>query len=258
MGTGRDLGPKGAKSVPKKVIMPKFGSVILFSIFVIAQSFATAPPPSLTLVRKIPHTGYSEGIDFANGFIWSATPELLRKIDPATGQVVKTFAPATRYSESLSWWGNVLWNVSYSDNGIYRGSLAGEGFKFERKGQTAEVHAWGLTHDDKHLIMTGDHGSNKLYFYNPKTLKLDRTLTAEKKDLEDLAWDGKGIWTSSFTAERGRIFRINPKTGKQDGIFTIPEPEMCPIVDGIAVEGKNLWFTGKNCPSLYQVKNPLL
>lgn len=258
MGTGRDLGPKGAKSVPKKVIMPKMGSVVFFSIFVVAQSFATAPPPSLTLVRKIPHTGYSEGIDFAEGFIWSATPELLRKIDPATGQVVKTFAPATRYSESLSWWGKVLWNVSYSDNGIYRGNIAGDGFKFERKGQTAEVHAWGLTHDDKHLIMTGDHGSNKLYFYNPKTLKLERTLTTEKKDLEDLAWDGKGIWTSSFTAERGRIFRINPKTGKQEGTYTIPEPEMCPVIDGVAVEGKNLWITGKNCPSLYLVKNPML
>jgi glutamine cyclotransferase len=71
-----------------------------------------------------------------------------------------------RYSESLSWWGNVLWNVSYSDNGIYSGNLASNGFKFERKGQTSEVHAWGLTHDDKHLITTGDHGSNKLYSYS--------------------------------------------------------------------------------------------
>lgn len=258
MGTGRGLGPKGAKSVPKKVIMPKWVSVLGFFSFVFSQSFASAPSPNLTLVRKIPHTGYSEGIDFANGFIWSATPEILRKIDPATGQVVKTFAPATRYSESLSWWGNVLWNVSYSDNGIYSGTLAGDAFTFSRKGQTAEVHAWGLTHDDKHLIMTGDHGSNKLYFYNPKTLKLERTLIIEKRDLEDLAWDGKGIWTSSFTAERGKIFRVNPKTGKLDGIYQIPEPEMCPVVDGIAAEGKSLWLTGKNCPSLYLVKNPLL
>jgi glutamine cyclotransferase len=51
---------------------------------------------------------------------------------------------------------------------------------------------------------------------------------------------------------------VHPKTGKVEGLYTIPEPEMCPVIDGIAVEGKSLWITGKNCPSLYLVKNPLL
>lgn len=254
MGSSHIFGPKGSLPVPQKGSRKFWCQEILILFFSLSSVFAKSSPTGLTSVKKIPFSGYSEGIDFHGGYLWSALPNVMRKIDPKSGEVLETFAPPTSYSESLTWWGKELWNVSYADNGIYRGQPGA----MKRVGSTPEVHAWGIAHDGKSLILTGDHGSNKLYFINPKSLKTERILTVEVSDLEDLAWDGKGIWTSSFTAHRGKIFRVDAKSGKIQGVFDIPEPEMCPVVDGIAVEGEFLWIVGKHCPSIYKVKNPLL
>lgn len=210
---------------------------------------------TLEVIRKIPHTGYSEGLDYHEGYLWHALPREIVKIDPSDGTVLLRFQPASQYSESVMWFLGYLWNVSYSDNHIYAATLEGRTLKFGKVGTVPEVHAWGLTHDGKSIIVTGNY-SNKLYFLNPKTLQIEKTLTTPVKDLEDLAWDGVGIWSSSFSTYRGQIFRIDPKSGDVRQFFSIPNPEECPIVDGIAYDGKNLWITGKNCASIYYVKKP--
>ncbi len=212
---------------------------------------------TLKVVRTIPHSGYSEGLDFHEGYLWNALPKEILKIDPKDGSVVARFAPASEYSESVTWFRGGLWNLSFSDNGIYRGTLANGQLKFKKMGTVPQVHAWGITHDGKQLIVTGDY-SHQLFFLNPDTAKLVRTLDTNGKDLEDLAWDGEGIWTSSFTQDVGQVFRINPKTGKRSQLYSLPDRQACPVIDGIAFDGKNLWITGKHCPSLYYVEMPTL
>jgi glutaminyl-peptide cyclotransferase len=208
---------------------------------------------TLELIRKIPHSGYSEGLDFHDGYLWHALPKFILKIDPKDGEIVSRFTPPTEYSESLAWFRGKLFNLSFSDNGIYVGGLNKDSLKLEKKGQTPEVHGWGITHDKKHLIITGDY-SSKLYWLDPKTLKIVRTLETNAKDIEDLAWDGKLIWTSSFTTDRGHIFSIDPESGKILAKYPLSNPEECPVIDGIAYDGKAFWITGKECPSIYYVK----
>jgi len=210
---------------------------------------------TLELIRKIPHSGYSEGLDYHEGYLWNAFPQEIKKIDPKDGTVVAVFKPASEYSESLAWVGETLWNVSFSDNGIYTGKLDGTRMNFQKKGTVPEVHAWGLVYDGKYLIATGNY-SSKLYFLDLKTLKTVKTVMTNAKDIEDLAWDGKWIWASSFTTESGKIFRIHPETGKVEGVYALPQPEECPIVDGIAYDGRGLWVTGKQCPAVYYLKKP--
>lgn len=221
----------------------------------LASALHAADPKNLKVLRQIPHTGYSEGLDFHEGFLWRALPKTIAKISPQDGSVVSQYTPATDYSESVVWVGGSLWNVSFSNNGLYRGTLKGGELKFQRVGDVPEVHAWGMTHDGTHLIVTGDY-SHKLYFLDTKTGKRVRTVETERKDLEDLAWDGTGIWASSFTQHRGQIFRIDPKTGKSSGLYRLPDAESCPVVDGLAIDGKTLWVTGKQCPAIYQVELP--
>jgi len=212
---------------------------------------------TLELIRKIPHSGYSEGLDFYEGYLWNALPKQILKIDPKDGAVLKRLTPSSDYSESLTWFENSLWNLSFSDNGIYRGRINARGeIKFNKTGSTPEIHGWGITHDGKHLILTGDY-SSKLYFIDPRKLSVVRKLETQGKDLEDLAWDGHWIWTSSFTSERGKIFAIDPLNGKIVGTFALPD-DSCPIIDGIAYDGKALWVTGKECPSIYYLKKPSL
>lgn len=211
---------------------------------------------TLEVLRQIPHSGYSEGLHFHKNFLWHALPQAIVQIDPKDGTVVRTYQPATKYSESLVWVGETLWNVSFSDNGIYKGTLTRDGLSFKRAGSVPEVHAWGLEYDGKYLVVTGDY-SDKLYFLDPKTLQVAKTLTVPIKDLEDLAWDGEGFWASSFTSHRGTIFHINPKNGSIGALYALPDPEKCPVIDGIAYDGKGLWLTGKHCASLYYVKRPV-
>lgn len=180
---------------------------------------------------------------------------MIVKIDPKDGTVLQRFTPASDYSESVAWWGKTLWSVSFSDNGIYAGVLKGDQIPFKRRGSTPEAHAWGVTHDDRHLILTGNYSAN-LYFMDPKTLKVVKKITSPVKDLEDLAWDGKGIWASSFSSYRGQVFRIDPNTGRIDEFFSLPDPSDCPVIDGIAYAPEGLWITGKHCPSIYLVKKP--
>lgn len=242
-----NFAPKTNSAAKRPLAVP----VIVFCLFWAAPVLAE----KLEILRKIPHTGYSEGLDYHEGFLWHALPKEIVKIDPKDGTIVDKFKPGSEYSESVVWIAGKLFNVSFSDNGIYVGGLVNGKLNFERKGTTPEIHSWGLTYDGKHLIMTGNY-SDTLYYYDPKTLKKVRELKTNKADLEDLAWDGKGIWTSSFTTDKGSIFRIDPKTGKAGKTYALPSVDDCPIIDGIAYDGKNLWITGKNCLSLYYVNLP--
>jgi glutamine cyclotransferase len=226
------------------------------SAFLLTGPYAAyAAKNTLKVIRVIPHSGYSEGLDYRDGFLWHALPKAILKIDPADGQIVARYKPATEYSESIVWLNKHLWNVSFSDNGLYRGTLKGDTFVFTRVGSVPEVHAWGLEAKGSELVVTGDY-SNKLYFLSSKTGALVKTLVTEGKDLEDLAWDGKGFWSSSFTTHRGSVFRISPASGKIGPLYSLPDPESCPVIDGIAYDGKHLWITGKECASIYCVERP--
>jgi glutamine cyclotransferase len=222
--------------------------------------FSIQGSKKLELIRKIPHSGYSEGLDFYDGFLWHALPKEILKIDPKEGSILKRFTPASDYSESLVWFLGDLWNVSFSNNNLYRGKLSNQKLSFKKVSTVPEVHAWGMAHDNKNIILTGDY-SDKLYFIDPKTFKTTKTLSVKTKEgtpvsaLEDLAYDKEGfIWTSSFTTYRGQIFKINPK-GIVEEFYDLTDKEDCPIIDGIAYDG-NLYVTGKNCPSIYYFKYP--
>lgn len=229
--------------------------MLLFLIFISLTSFAEK---KLEVIKKIPHSGYSEGLDFYSGFLWNAFPKVIKKIDPKDGQVVESFLPASEYSESILFFNNKIWNVSFSDDGVYTADIKSK--KFKRVGSTPEVHGWGLAHNGKEILLTGNF-SDKIYFLDPQTIKVKKTLSVTYKgipvkDLEDLAFDGKYIWSSSFSAHRGQVFNIDPMSGKVGQFFSLPNAEECPVIDGLASEGNSLWITGKECPSLYQVKIP--
>lgn len=210
---------------------------------------------TLEVINKIPHSGYSEGLDFHQGFLWNALPQKIVKIDPKDGAVIESHLPATEYSESLKWAADRIWNLSFKTKGLYRGQMKKGQLVFEKIGEVPEDCGWGIEKVGQEFVTTGNF-SNKLYFFNPENKKWTKTLITEGVDLEDLAWDGKTLWTSSFSSYRGTIFSINIKTGKIEGFWELPQKEECPIVDGIAFDGKTLWITGKECPSIYQVKIP--
>lgn len=235
------------------MLMTSLRYTVLLLVFAVAP-FAGAAE-KLKVLRTVPHSGYSEGLDWHEGFLWHALPKETVKIDPKDGTVVARFAPSTEYNESLVWFKGVPYQVSFHDDGIYRGKLANGQLEWTRVGKTPEVHAWGSTHDGKHVILTGNY-SKKLYFFDAKDWKVVRTIETPVADLEDLAWDGQRIWSSSFTQYPGTIFPIDPKTGAVTSFYELPEPAECPVIDGLAWDGEALWLTGKQCANIYRVERP--
>jgi glutamine cyclotransferase len=232
------------------------GALVAGAIFCVLSP-AEPEVQVLESMRKIPHSGYSEGLDYHQDFLWHALPKKILKINPKDGSVLQEFKPATEYSESIKWAFRKIWNLSFSDNGLYSASLSLGSFKFEKMATLPEAHGWGIEQVGKELVVTGNF-SSKLYFFNPKAKKWTRTLQTQAKDIEDLAFDGKRLWASSFTEDRGRIFSIDLVSGQITEKWELQEQENCPIIDGIAFDGKSLWITGKECPSIYQVKLPPL
>ncbi|NBX76010.1 MAG: hypothetical protein EBQ92_05605 [Proteobacteria bacterium] len=210
---------------------------------------------TLEVINKIPHSGYSEGLDFYQGFLWNALPQRIVKINPTDGSLIESYAPATEYSESIKWVSGKLWNLSFKNKGLYQGQLKDKQLVFEKVGEVPEDCGWGIEKVGREIVMTGNF-SNKLYFYDPEHRKWTKTLVTDGVDLEDLAWDGKRLWTSSFSTHRGTIFSVDIQTGKIQSFWELPQKEECPIIDGIAFDGKSLWITGKECSSIYQVKVP--
>ena len=170
--------------------------------------------------------------------------------------LLREIEPPSSYSESVAWRDGELWNVSYDNANIYVGTpLVGGDFSWRIAGTTPEIHGWGITHDPTHVIVTGN-GTPFLYFLDPVTTQVVRTVETPIDDLEDLAWDRGAIWASSYSAYSGQFFRLNPWSGEVVDVFSLPDPAECPIVDGIAVDGSTLYVTGKDCPWTWVYEMP--
>ncbi|MDA3798246.1 MAG: glutaminyl-peptide cyclotransferase [Kiritimatiellae bacterium] len=124
---------------------------------------------------------------------------------------------------------------------------------------------WGLTANDKHLIMS--NGSSKLFFRNPDTFSIEKRLDVTNgkkpvKNLNELEFiDGKiyaNIWMTNY------IVVIDPETGKVEKQIDISDlvpkgaaANIDAVANGIAYDptSKKLLVTGKWWPEMYLI-NP--
>lgn len=210
------------------------------------------PPPidELTLMRTLPHAGWGEGLEVYGGELWEARSRLHLVVDPITGEEKRRYEPVTDYSESIAWIHGKLWNVSNSDSNVWVGTPMGTTFTWEIRGTTPEVHAWGITWNGEHVIVTG-FGSAFLYFLDPVTAAVERVLETPVDDLEDIAWDRGAIWASSYSKMNRQFFRIDAASGEVLDVHSLPNERGCDIVDGLAVADGFLYVTGKNCPLIW-------
>ena len=119
---------------------------------------------------------------------------------------------------------------------------------------------WGLTHNDKYLVMS--NGSNTLKFRDPKTLRIIRSIAVTHnglpvKNLNELEFIGNEIWANIWksdlvaciNSDTGKLVRwidftsISEKTGDED------------VLNGIAYdkEKDKIFITGKFWNSIYEV-----
>ena len=135
---------------------------------------------------------------------------------------------------------------------------------FERIGQKKyQRQGWGLTTDGHQLIMSD--GSAQLYFINPKTFTIVKSITVSKSGrsvnmLNELEWiDGK-IWANIYLKDE--IVIINPANGEVEAEIDCRglldkslQSKRTDVLNGIAYQPATgaVYLTGKYWPRLFRV-----
>lgn len=122
---------------------------------------------------------------------------------------------------------------------------------------------WGLTNDGSQLIASD--GTARLYFLDPQTLALRRTLEVRLRGrpqgrLNELEWIDGEIWANVWLSDF--ILRIDPASGAVTGVVDLrgllDPADRRPgtdVLNGIAWDTArgDLWVTGKRWPWLFRI-----
>ena len=222
------------------------------------------------VVARLPHdTGaFTEGLFFRDGAFYESTGEVgrsfIRKVNPATGRVLRQITvPPPYFGEGIVAWGKQLISLTWKEGIGFRWTLDG----FKRVGSFRYPgEGWALTSDGKRIIMSD--GTSELRFLDPDTLAEQGRVTvtlagrplAQINELEFV--DGEvlaNVW------HENAIARIDPASGRVVGLIDLSaltaavhavNPEAVP--NGIAWDAKTrrLWVTGKDWPTVFQIKPP--
>src|SRR6266568_5658331 len=128
-----------------------------------------------------------------------------------------------------------------------------------------EGEGWGLTHDDKQLILSD--GTPVLRFLNPQSFSEIRRISVTDKrgrpvsNVNELEYVRGDIYANIWHTDQ--IIRISPRTGKILGRIDltglidrtqVANPEA--VLNGIAYDAKEdrLFVTGKLWPKLFEIK----
>ncbi len=224
---------------------------------------------SYELVQSYPHnqTSFTEGLEIHNGFLYESTGENgksnLLKTNLKTGKTIQSVKLADKYfGEGITIFNNRIYQLTYKTQVGFVYNLENmalvDSFRFE------SAEGWGMTHDDKNLIM--DDGTNVLTYINPTTYKIVKKLQVYDNTnplvyLNELEYSDGFIYANIWTTDT--IVKIDPKTGKViskinlEGILTMSNStKHVDVLNGIAIDPvtKKMYVTGKLFPKLFEIK----
>ena len=239
------------------------------AICAVAASSISAPTDSYQVVHTYPHDrgAFTQGVVYVDGHLYESTGlngrSSIRMVDVSSGKVVQKFdLPANYFAEGLTDWGSTLVQLTWK---------AQKGFVYDRfsfsqlRTFSYQGEGWGLTHDDKQLIMSD--GSSYLRFLDPTTFRETRRLHVTDdaghavENLNELEYVRGEIYANIWQSDM--IVRISPKTGKVLGKIDLSaiidkrelgNPDA--VLNGIAYDaaGSRLFVTGKLWPKLFEIR----
>jgi glutaminyl-peptide cyclotransferase len=251
-----------------------FSASLVIALVLVGGCGSVADSPirgnTLEVVATIPHdrAAYTQGFLFHDGFLYESTglygSSSVRKIDPATGEILKKHDLDPRFfGEGLTALGDRLFQVTWREGTgfIYEASdLQPVGsFRYEGEG-------WGLTTDGASLILSD--GTYRLRYLDPETFEVVRTVDVSDGGrvifaINELEWVQGEIWANIWQEEN--VARIDPESGAVVGWVNV-ESFMsswqrwrgAEVANGIAYDSVSdrLWVTGKRWPHIFEVRNP--
>lgn len=231
---------------------------------------AARPPAVLeySVVKSWPHDrgAFTQGLILRDGFFYESTGlngrSSVRKVKPETGEVVQhETVPREYFAEGLTDWKGKLIQLTWQSGKAFVYDLK----TFKREGEFAySGEGWGITHDDKRLIMSD--GSASLRFLDPKSYQQTGNL--------EVTYQGKPLANlNELEFVRGRIFAnvwqsnsivvIDPASGRVTaqinlaGLLSADDRAVpVDVLNGIAYDASKdrLFVTGKLWPKVFEIK----
>ena len=223
-----------------------------------------------TIVNTFNHdiNAYTQGLEFYKGILLEGTGQngesTLRKTDYKTGNISKSVPLSPDYfGEGITVFNSKIYQLTWKNKigFIYNAETLAQEKTFN---YFADIEGWGLTHNDKHLIMSD--GTSKIYFLDPETQKLVRSInvysdTNKVEELNELEWIDEKIWANIY--QKDAVAIINPETGAVEAVIDLSvlktkvkqHPEL-DVLNGIAYnpKTKTVFVTGKNWDKMFEIK----
>ncbi|WOX06109.1 glutaminyl-peptide cyclotransferase [Microbulbifer pacificus] len=242
-------------------------------VFPLAGLAAAKPAPlqldyQLLDSKTRPADHFTQGLYF-DGERWLESSGLYGRswlaeyTDPGANPVRRKWLAGNRFAEGLAVFGERLYLLTYraGEVQIYR---RGD-FSLE-KVLNYSGEGWGLTSDDKQLIMS--NGSDTLTFRDPETFAITRKLQVRGGGenwtrLNELEYANGLIWANIW--QDPRVIAIDPLSGEVKGVLDLAalrrdsamdEWNVDAVANGIAWDQarNGLWVTGKYWPKLYLIR----
>jgi glutaminyl-peptide cyclotransferase len=237
-----------------------------------SNSAAAIPAPAIlnyTVLNIYPHdtSSFTEGLLLHEGKLLESTGNKgrskLLEVDIKTGKIKKSIKLADDYfGEGITVLNGKIYQLTYQEHKVFVYDL-----NFKKLPQEFEwpYEGWGMTTDGKSLII--NTGGSNLYFVNPETFKIERTLGVTNNNgyvsnINEMEWVDGAIYANIW--QTNEIIKINPQTGlvEAKADFTdilkkqnIPDSS-AEAFNGIAYNSasKTFYVTGKWWPALFEIK----
>jgi glutamine cyclotransferase len=247
--------------------MLRFFCFLLWCLSLLNSALLGLCAEDYRIIHAYPHDqhAFTQGLVYLDGHIYESTgiqgQSTLREEDLDTGRILRMQLVSDRYfAEGLTDWKDTLIQLTWQshtalvyDRGTFRLLRS---FHYEGEG-------WGLTHDQKSLILSD--GTATLRFYDPETFKQLRRVTVKDRgkpvtQLNELEFIHGEIYANVW--HTNRIARISPANGRVLGWIDlkglisrdqIPSDEA--VLNGIAYDAQHdrLFVTGKLWPKIFEI-----
>jgi glutamine cyclotransferase len=248
------------------------------------ESVTTIPAPAAigyTVLKSISHdtAAFTQGLEVYNGALLESTglvgQSTLRKLNSTNGKIEKQQALANEiFAEGLTVFNDTIYQLSWQNHLVFMYDAK----TFKQLGTLPwSGEGWGITENGTELIIS--EGSDKLYFVQPGSLKLNKILSVRDNygavnNLNELEMVDGYIYANRWQYDY--ILKIDPASGLVVGIINMQDilqkhtktdlsylksrgntpTEAGAVLNGIAYDkSRNIFYiTGKLWPEIFEVK----
>ena len=170
------------------------------------------------VLKIYPHdtSSFTEGLIWLNNSLYESTglnkQSKLLRVNLETGKAFqKVILPDIYFGEGISVLNNKIYQLTYREHKVFVYDM-----NFKKLPQEFEwpFEGWGMTTDGTHLII--NTGGSNLYFVNPETFKIERTLGVTDQNgyvdsINEMEYLDGYVYANRYLKDD--ILKINLKTG---------------------------------------------